>query len=56
MVEAIQLDAAKEYIAAAENGKLYPEEKKLLKEARTNLVAASVTATPAQGSSETPPP
>jgi predicted Zn-dependent protease len=56
MVEAIQLDAAKEYIAAAENGKLYPEEKKLLKEARTNLIAASVTTTPAEGPSETSPP
>jgi len=55
MVEASQLTGAKEYIAAAENGKLFPEEKKLLKEAKTGLVVASVTPSPVEASSETPP-
>ena len=55
MVAAGQLDGAKEYIAAAENGKLYPEEKKLLDEAKTGLIAASATTTPPEASSETPP-
>ncbi len=55
MVEADELAGAKEYIAAAENGKLYPEEKKLLKEAKTGLVVASVSPSPAEASSETPP-
>jgi predicted Zn-dependent protease len=54
MVQASQLDGAKEYIAAAENGKHYPEEKKLLKEAKTNLIAASATTAPAEASNETP--
>ena len=53
LVEAGQLDAAKEDIAAAETGKLYPEEKKLLEEAKTRLVAASATPSPAD--QETPP-
>jgi hypothetical protein len=44
---ASQLDGAKEYIAAAENGKIYPEEKKLLDEAKTKLAAASATPSPA---------
>ena len=52
MVEASQRDRAKEYIAVAENGKLYPEEKKLLDEAKTGLIAASA---PKEASSETPP-
>src|SRR5213075_2537445 len=34
LAEASQLDRAQEYIAAAENGKIYPEEKKLLDEAK----------------------
>jgi tetratricopeptide (TPR) repeat protein len=53
LVEAGQLDAAKEDIAAAETGKLYPEEKKLLEEAKTRLVAVSATPSPAD--QETPP-
>jgi lipopolysaccharide biosynthesis regulator YciM len=47
LAEASQLDGAQEYIAAAENGKIYPEEKKLLDEAKTKLAAASATPPPA---------
>jgi hypothetical protein len=50
LVEASQLDGAQEYIEAAENGKIYPEEKKLLDEAKTKLVAASGTPSPALSS------
>ncbi len=53
LVEAGQLDAAKDDIAAAETGKLYPEEKKLLEEAKTKLGA--VSATPSPAAQETPP-
>lgn len=52
LVDGNELEAAKHYIAAAENGKLYPEEKKLLEEARTKLIAASAIPSPA----EPPPP
>ncbi len=55
MVEASQFEQAKEYIAAAENGKLYPEEKKLLDEAKTSLIAAMAITAPAEAPSETPP-
>jgi Tfp pilus assembly protein PilF len=41
LMDALQLQEAKDYIAAAENGKLFPEEKKLLEEAKTKLNAAS---------------
>src|SRR5260370_38992093 len=37
LVGANQLDAAKEYIDATDDGKIYPEEKKLLDEVRGNL-------------------
>ena len=47
LAEASQLDGAQEYIAAAENGKIYPEEKKLLDEAKTKLAAASASPSPA---------
>jgi Tfp pilus assembly protein PilF len=47
LAEASQLDGAQEYIVAAENGKIYPEEKKLLDEAKTKLAAASATPSPA---------
>jgi Tfp pilus assembly protein PilF len=47
LAEASQLDGAQEYIAAAENQKIYPEEKKLLDEAKTKLAAASATPSPA---------
>jgi lipopolysaccharide biosynthesis regulator YciM len=52
LVDASQLDEAKNYIGSAENGKLYPEEKKLLEEAKTKLIAASAIPSPA----EPPPP
>jgi lipopolysaccharide biosynthesis regulator YciM len=52
LVEANELEGAKDYIAAAENGKVYPEEKKLLEEAQTKLIAASAIPLPA----ESPPP
>jgi hypothetical protein len=51
LAEAGQLDGAQEYIAAAEDGKIYPEEKKLLDEAKTKLAVASVTPSPAISSS-----
>ena len=47
LAEAGQLDGAQEYIAAAEDGKIYPEEKKLLDEATNKLAAASATQSPA---------
>ena len=47
LAEASQIDGAQEYIAAAEDGKIYPEEKKLLDEAKTKLAAASATLSPA---------
>jgi predicted Zn-dependent protease len=52
LVDAGQLDQAKHYVASAENGKLYPEEKKLLEEVKTKLIAASAIPSPA----ESPPP
>jgi len=51
LVDASQLEGAKDYIAVAENGKLYSEEKKLLDEAKTKLIAASAIPSPAE-----PPP
>ena len=48
LVEANDFEGAKDYIAAARNGKLYPEEKKLLEEAKTNLVAASAIPSPTE--------
>ena len=52
-----ELEGAKDFIAAAEKGKLYSEEKKLLEEAKTELVAASAipSATESSLPSETPP-
>jgi hypothetical protein len=47
LAEASQLEGANDYIAAAENGKIYPEEEKLLDEAKTRLAAASATPSPA---------
>jgi hypothetical protein len=52
LVEGNELEGAKDYIAAAENGKLHPEEKKLLEEAKTKLIAASAIPSP----TEPPPP
>ncbi len=51
LAEASQLDGAQEYIAAAGNGKIYPEEKRLLDEAKTKIAAASATPAPAISSS-----
>jgi lipopolysaccharide biosynthesis regulator YciM len=47
LAEAGQLDGAQEYIAEAKDGKIYPEEQKLLDEAKTKLAVASVTPSPA---------
>jgi len=49
LIEAGQIDAAKEYIGAAENDTIYPEEKKLLDEAKIKLNAPSTT--PSRGES-----
>ena len=48
LVEGSELERAKDYIGSAENGKLYPEEKKLLEEAKTKLIAASAIPSPAE--------
>jgi len=52
-----EVEEAKGYIDAAENGKLYPEEKKLIEEAKTKLIAASTTPVPVDSPSPsaTPP-
>ena len=57
LVAGSELEKAKGYINAAENGKLYPEEKKLIEEAKTKLIAASATPVPADSPSPsgTPP-
>jgi tetratricopeptide (TPR) repeat protein len=47
LVEGSEVEAAKDYIDAAEKGKLYPEEKKLLEEAKTKLIGASASPSPA---------
>ena len=46
LLDANQIDAAKDYIAVADEAKIYPEEKKLLDETRTKLAAASATPAP----------
>src|SRR6516162_2535652 len=57
LVEATEPEAAKDYVAAAENGKLYPEERKVLEEAKTKLIAASASPSPAESAppNATPP-
>jgi Tfp pilus assembly protein PilF len=47
LADASQIEGAKQYIAAAEAGKIYMEEKKLLDEAKSKLAAASATPSPA---------
>src|ERR1051325_9869764 len=42
------LAGAREYIAAAENGKLYSEEKKVLQEVKSRLLETSATASPTE--------
>jgi lipopolysaccharide biosynthesis regulator YciM len=58
LAEGGELKGAKDYIHAAENGKLYPEEKKLLEEAKMKLIAISAvpSATELPSPSATPPP
>ena len=51
LVEGNELEGVKDYIAAAENGKLYPEEKKLLEEAKMKLTAASALPSPTESPS-----
>ena len=46
LADAGQIDAAKDYVAAADDG-IYPEEKKVLDEARTKISSASVARSPA---------
>lgn len=57
LVDTGQVDQAKDYLASAENGKVYPEEEKLLEEMKTKLVAASAIPSPAESPvpSATPP-
>jgi thioredoxin-like negative regulator of GroEL len=55
LLDANQIDAAKDYIAVADEAKIYPEEKKLLDEARTKLVAASATPAPSVSPSPAEP-
>jgi lipopolysaccharide biosynthesis regulator YciM len=57
LAEQGELQEAKDYIDAAENSKLYPEEKKLLEEAKTKLMAASAIPSAAKSPppSATPP-
>jgi lipopolysaccharide biosynthesis regulator YciM len=57
LVEGSELEGAKDYIKAAENAKLYLEEKKLLEEAKTKLIAASAIPSPTESPSPgaTPP-
>src|SRR5207249_11718492 len=46
LVESNQAEAAKEYVDAAGDGKIYAEEKQLLDEAKTRLATASSTPSP----------
>jgi thioredoxin-like negative regulator of GroEL len=57
LVEGNEPGGAKDYMAAAENGKLYPEEKKLLEEVKKKLVATSAIQSLAESPSPsgTPP-
>lgn len=57
LAEANESERAKDYIATAEHGELYSEEKKLLQAAKAKLIASSVSASPAESPpSETPSP
>ncbi|PYJ37661.1 MAG: hypothetical protein DME84_06655 [Verrucomicrobia bacterium] len=47
LAEAGQVESARDYIAAADDEKIYPEEEKLLDEAKTKLVIAFATPSPA---------
>jgi predicted Zn-dependent protease len=48
LIEAGQIDAAKEYIGAAENDTIYLEEKKLLDEAKAKLLTPSIAPAPGE--------
>jgi predicted Zn-dependent protease len=56
-VEGNEPEKARDYTKAAETGKLYPEEKKLLEEAKTKVITASAIPPPAESPlpSATPP-
>lgn len=47
MAEASQIEAASDYIKAADDGEIYSEEEKILDEAKTKLAVASATPSPA---------
>ena len=47
LAEANEIEPANEYIAAADGQRIYPEEQKLLDEAKTKLAIASATPSPA---------
>ena len=55
LLDSNQADAAKEYIDAAGDGKIYAEEKKLLGEARTKLATALTGPTPSVAPAPTEP-
>ena len=46
LAQAGQIEAANNYIAIADDGKIYPEEEKLLDDAKTNLATATATPSP----------
>ena len=52
LADASQIDAARDYVAVADDG-IYPEEKEVLDEAKTRLVAVSASPLPAD---QEPPP
>jgi len=56
LAEGNELDGAKDYIVVAENGKLFPEEKTLLEEAKRKLVAASASPSPSESPTRISPP
>jgi len=51
LVEGNEPEKAKDYTKGAETAKLYPEEKKLLEEAKTKLIAAAAIPSPAESPS-----
>jgi predicted Zn-dependent protease len=50
LLDTNQIDAARDYLAAADDANIYVEEKKLLDEAKTQLAAASATSPPSVSS------
>jgi hypothetical protein len=46
LAQAGQIEAANNYIAIADDGKIYAEEEKLLNEAKTNLATATANPSP----------